>query len=145
VIGGVAHLLNFDGSDTMTAGYYAQFVLNGGKPVAQSVPASEHRRALRPHGATKPHMQSHAARCRRPASVMTAWATERAALEHMIENFGAGVFACVMDRCACDSVWPRSHAALMRACNARAATTTSMRFPRFCPPSPPRSLQKAAF
>ena len=31
-------------------------------------------------------------------SVMTAWATERAALEHMIENFGSGVFACVMDR-----------------------------------------------
>ena len=29
---------------------------------------------------------------------MTAWATERAALEHMIENFGSGVFACVMDR-----------------------------------------------
>ena len=29
---------------------------------------------------------------------MTAWSTERAALEHMIENFGSGVFACVMDR-----------------------------------------------
>ena len=38
--------------------------------------------------------------CDTPASVsvMTAWATERAALEHMIENFGSGVFACVMDR-----------------------------------------------
>ena len=45
VIGGVAHLLNFDGSDTMSACYYAQYVLNGGRPVAQSVPASEHRRA----------------------------------------------------------------------------------------------------
>lgn len=43
VIGGVAHLLNFDGSDTMSACYYAQFVLNGGRPIAQSVPASEHR------------------------------------------------------------------------------------------------------
>jgi len=45
VIGGVAHLLNFDGSDTMSAAYYAQFTLNGGRPVAQSIPASEHRRA----------------------------------------------------------------------------------------------------
>lgn len=45
VIGGVAHLLNFDGSDTMSACYYAQFVLNGGRPIAQSVPASEHRHA----------------------------------------------------------------------------------------------------
>jgi nicotinic acid phosphoribosyltransferase len=42
VIGGVAHLLNFDGSDTMSACYYAQFTLNGGKPVATSVPATEH-------------------------------------------------------------------------------------------------------
>lgn len=43
VIGGCAHLLNFDGSDTMSAGYYAQFMLNNGRPVAQSIPASEHR------------------------------------------------------------------------------------------------------
>ena len=43
VIGGCAHLLNFDGSDTMSAGYYAQFMLNDGRPVAQSIPASEHR------------------------------------------------------------------------------------------------------
>lgn len=47
VIGGVAHLLNFDGSDTMSAAYYAQFTLNGGRPVAQSIPASEHRCAWR--------------------------------------------------------------------------------------------------
>jgi hypothetical protein len=44
VIGGVAHLLNFDGSDTMSAGYFAQYALNGGNPVAQSIPATEHRR-----------------------------------------------------------------------------------------------------
>ena len=46
VIGGVAHLLNFDGSDTMSAAYYAQFVLNGGQPVAQSIPATEHRQVM---------------------------------------------------------------------------------------------------
>ena len=43
VIGGAAHLLNFDGTDTMSAAYYVQFVLNGGKPVGQSIPATEHR------------------------------------------------------------------------------------------------------
>jgi nicotinic acid phosphoribosyltransferase len=34
IIGGVAHLINFTGSDTMSAAYYAQFVLNGGRPIA---------------------------------------------------------------------------------------------------------------
>lgn len=34
ILGGVAHLINFTGSDTMSAAYYAQFVLNGGKPIA---------------------------------------------------------------------------------------------------------------
>jgi len=47
-------------------------MLNGGRPVAQSIPATEH-------------------------SVMTAWPTEQAAIENMIEHFGSGVFACVMD------------------------------------------------
>lgn len=42
VIGGVAHLLNFTGSDTMSAAWYAQFHLNGGKPVGCSIPATEH-------------------------------------------------------------------------------------------------------
>ncbi|KAJ9525932.1 hypothetical protein QJQ45_009410 [Haematococcus lacustris] len=72
VIGGCAHLLSFVGTDTLSAAYYAQFHLNGGRPVAQSIPATEH-------------------------SVMTAWPTERAAIENMIEHFGTGVFACVMD------------------------------------------------
>lgn len=72
VIGGAAHLLNFEGSDTMSAAYYAQYTLNGGEPVGNSVPATEH-------------------------SVMTSWTTEQAALEHMIDKFGSGVFACVMD------------------------------------------------
>lgn len=49
-----------------------QFMLNNGKPVGSSIPATEH-------------------------SVMTSWATERAAIENMIENFGTGAFACVMD------------------------------------------------
>ena len=28
---------------------------------------------------------------------MTAWPTEQAAIENMIEHFGGGLFACVMD------------------------------------------------
>mmetsp|Transcript_35825 Transcript_35825/g.60367 ORF Transcript_35825/g.60367 Transcript_35825/m.60367 type:complete len:518 (-) Transcript_35825:704-2257(-) len=72
VLGGCAHLLNFDGTDTMSAAYYAQFVLNHGKPVGQSIPASEH-------------------------SVMTAWRTEGEAVSNMISHFGDGLFACVMD------------------------------------------------
>ena len=49
-----------------------QFHLNDGEPVAMSIPATEH-------------------------SVMTAWRTEQQALANMIEQFGTGVFACVMD------------------------------------------------
>ncbi len=49
-----------------------QFHLNDGEPVAMSIPATEH-------------------------SVMTAWRTEREALENMIDQFGMGIFACVMD------------------------------------------------
>jgi len=72
IIGGVSHLVNFDGSDTMSACYYAQFHLNNGKPVAQSIPATEH-------------------------SVMTSWPNEIEAINNMIKHFGKGVFACVMD------------------------------------------------
>lgn len=72
VLGGCAHLLNFVGSDTMSASYYAQFTLNGGRPVGQSIPATEH-------------------------SVMTAWPTEKAAMENMMDKFGRGLFAVVMD------------------------------------------------
>lgn len=39
-LGGVAHLINFIGSDTMCACYFAQFELNNGKPIAQSIPAT---------------------------------------------------------------------------------------------------------
>eukprot|EP00889_Picochlorum_renovo_P006174 jgi/Picre1/33204/NNA_008529.t1 len=72
VLGGVSHLLNFDGTDTLSAAYYAQFALNAGKPVGMSIPATEH-------------------------SVMTAWPTEREAIENMIQKFGTGLFATVMD------------------------------------------------
>lgn len=43
MIGGAAHMLSFDGTDTMSAAYYVQFGLNGGKVVGQSIPATEHR------------------------------------------------------------------------------------------------------
>lgn len=43
IIGGCAHLLNFVGSDTMSACFYAQFNLNNGVPIAESIPATEHR------------------------------------------------------------------------------------------------------
>lgn len=49
-----------------------QFVLNQGKPVGTSIPATEH-------------------------SVMTAWPAERDAIERMIDEFGDGLFACVLD------------------------------------------------
>lgn len=74
IIGGCAHLLNFTGSDTMSAAFYAQYRLNKGRPVASSIPATEH-------------------------SVMTSWRNEREAMENMVDKFGGpnAVFACVMD------------------------------------------------
>lgn len=65
VVGGCAHMLNFDGTDTMSAAYYAQFHLNDGQPVGMSIPATEH-------------------------SVMTCWPDERAAIFNMIQHFGTG-------------------------------------------------------
>lgn len=74
VLGGAAHLLNFTGSDTCSAAYHVQFNLNGGRPIAQSIPATEH-------------------------SVMTSWRNEKLAMANMIDNFGGEnkIFACVMD------------------------------------------------
>ncbi|HSH01669.1 MAG TPA: nicotinate phosphoribosyltransferase [Anaerolineae bacterium] len=71
MLGGVAHLLNFDGTDTMNAAWYAH-QLNDGEPFAQSIPATEH-------------------------SVMTSWRTELDAVENMITQFGDGLFATVAD------------------------------------------------
>jgi nicotinamide phosphoribosyltransferase len=58
----------------MSACYYAQYTLNNGKPVATSIPATEH-------------------------SVMTSWPSEVDAIRNMIRKFGGkdAVFACVMD------------------------------------------------
>jgi nicotinamide phosphoribosyltransferase len=72
VLGGTAHLLSFGGSDTCSACYHAQFHLNGGRPVGSSIPATEH-------------------------SVMTAWPSEKDAILNTIEQYGDGLFACVMD------------------------------------------------
>ena len=72
IIGGTAHLLNFQGSDTVSAAYYAQYKLNNGKPVAYSIPATEH-------------------------SIMTAHRNEKEAIEQLLRNYGDGVCACVMD------------------------------------------------
>ncbi|RKP13141.1 nicotinate phosphoribosyltransferase family-domain-containing protein [Piptocephalis cylindrospora] len=72
VLGGCAHLLNFEGTDTLAAAYYAQYHLNEGRPVGMSIPATEH-------------------------SVMTAFRTERDAILRMIDLYGEGAFACVMD------------------------------------------------
>ncbi len=68
VLGGVAHLLNFDGTDTLSAAYYVQFALNGGRPVGVSIPATEH-------------------------SVMTAWPSGMASgtgLPQMVESCSWG-------------------------------------------------------
>jgi nicotinamide phosphoribosyltransferase len=72
VLGGTAHLLNFEGSDALSAEYYAQFMLNDGEPVGNSIPGTEH-------------------------SVMTAWPDEKQAISNMIDHYGHNIFACVMD------------------------------------------------
>ncbi len=72
VIGGCAHLLSFNGSDTMSACYYAQTVLNGGKPVGFSIPATEH-------------------------SVMTSWKSEMDAVMNLCEKFPGRFVSSVMD------------------------------------------------
>ncbi|KAJ2743911.1 hypothetical protein GGI20_003387 [Coemansia sp. BCRC 34301] len=72
MIGGAAHLLSFSGTDTLSAAFFAQYRLNGGRAVGTSVPATEH-------------------------SVMTAYSSERQAMLATIDAYGAGVFACVMD------------------------------------------------
>ena len=72
VLGGSAHLLNFTGSDTMSAAYHVQFHLNKGNPVAQSIMATEH-------------------------SVMTSWKSEIDAIRHLIQECPKQIIACVMD------------------------------------------------
>ncbi|KAJ1938394.1 hypothetical protein FBU59_004454 [Linderina macrospora] len=72
VLGGTAHLLNYQGTDTLSAAFYAQYKLNGGKPVGTSIPATEH-------------------------SVMMSFGSEREAVLSTIAAYGQGVYACVMD------------------------------------------------
>ena len=72
VVGGTAHLVNFMGSDTMSATFYSQFRLNNGQTTGVSIPASEH-------------------------SVMTSYAYEKDAMVRIMEQFGNNVFAMVMD------------------------------------------------
>lgn len=85
MIGGSAHLLNFEGTDTLVAAYYSQYDCNEGRPIGTSIPASEH-------------------------SVMTCFENERDALLHIIDVFGDDIFACVMDSydyaAALDSILP---------------------------------------
>lgn len=66
--------------DVRCAVLMLQMELNNGRPVGQSIPATEH-------------------------SVMTAWASERQAIENMINQFGDGLFACVMDSYDYAKVW----------------------------------------
>ncbi|KAJ2708181.1 hypothetical protein FB645_000027 [Coemansia sp. IMI 203386] len=72
MLGGAAHLLSFGGTDTLSAAFFVQHRLNAGRPVATSIPATEH-------------------------SVMTAFSSERQAMEKLLRTFGDGVVACVMD------------------------------------------------
>lgn len=72
IMGGLAHLLSFDGTDTVSAAY-ASRILNGDSPSFDcSIPATEH-------------------------SIMTCWDTEMNAVLNMVENFGHTVFATVAD------------------------------------------------
>lgn len=72
VLGGAAHLLSFNGSDTMSACYHVTHHLNNGVPVGISLPATEH-------------------------SVMTSWPDEIQAIENLCKRFPGRMVACVMD------------------------------------------------
>lgn len=75
-IGGLAHLINFKGTDTLTSLLYAKdFYNHTTEPAGFSIPASEH-------------------------STITSWGKEheKDAYENMIKRFGdGGIYACVSD------------------------------------------------
>lgn len=71
-VAAAAALAHATSPHTCTPPRIPQFHLNGGRPVASSIPATEH-------------------------SVMTAWPDEAAAIRNMVARFGSGLFACVMD------------------------------------------------
>ncbi|MCR8678704.1 nicotinate phosphoribosyltransferase [Campylobacter sp. RM19072] len=72
-IGGSAHMVNFKGSDTITGALFAKKYY-GADMAAFSIPASEH-------------------------STMTSWGRdgEFQAYENMVQSYGDGTFACVID------------------------------------------------
>lgn len=80
IIGGMAHLINFAGSDTVRAAVYAQYVYNECRPVASSIPATEH-------------------------SVMTSRGREGEldTVKKIIEIYGKGVYATVGDSYSWDN------------------------------------------
>lgn len=73
-IGGAAHLINFLGTDTAVGMEVLESYYQGERPVAFSVPASEH-------------------------STITAWgrADEYKAFENMLDKYPEGIVACVSD------------------------------------------------
>lgn len=85
-IGGLAHLINFKGTDTMEALVYAKRYYNAKEAVGYSIPASEH-------------------------STITSWGknNEEAAYANMLEQYPTGLVACVSDSYdifnACKNIW----------------------------------------
>ncbi len=73
-LGGMAHLINFMGTDTMTANLFAMKYYGATGPVGFSIPASEH-------------------------STITSWGRDNEidAYRNMIEKFKGGLVACVSD------------------------------------------------
>ena len=85
-IGGLAHLVNFRGSDTATAIIMGQEIYNTDEMLAFSIPASEH-------------------------STITSWGEENEvkAYENMLDAYPVGIRACVSDSYnilrACKELW----------------------------------------
>jgi nicotinamide phosphoribosyltransferase len=85
-IGGLAHLVNFRGTDTATAILLAQEIYNTDEMLAFSIPASEH-------------------------STITSWGEENEvkAYENMLDAYPTGTRACVSDSYnilrACEELW----------------------------------------
>lgn len=71
-IGGLAHLYNFIGTDTVEAMILAQDLFNFEGAAGNSIPAREH-------------------------STTISWENEDDAFLNSVEHFGGGVYACVMD------------------------------------------------
>ena len=85
-VGGLAHLVNFRGSDTATAVILGQEIYNTDEMLAFSIPASEH-------------------------STITSWGEENEvkAYENMLDAYPTGIRACVSDSYnilrACEELW----------------------------------------